>query len=354
MSPISPIKPARVAVGILLLAAAPLAHAKDFAWTEAATVVSFDVPSDWTAVGKAYGDSMYTWLITPNRGKHAEMFLTLAQNSDRSGETEKDLEARLATGVVKTLRAGQGYSVMKFPMRHGLGRMTQVTKDELRFGLPIDINHPVLRLVFCTLDARCGAVATMQMDDPNSPEAAAMVDLVSSVTLTRKGPSTVLDIVAKGDRYELSVPAGRVRLSLPKGGLVKLEGTLGGATSSLRYFYFVDASRRLQVSGWFENARRYKGIKDYWAAETAGGRLGAQQVTFEKCGDWDVVYYETLNGLAPAIRAEYVRDDTWIDMHCSISGDSDNVKVKEKLLDFVRALSAESKQPDTIGQPPAN
>ena len=339
------------AIGLLVLASTPFSQAKEFVWKEANCVISMEVPPGWKTVKKAFGERAYTWLIESGSGKHAEMSLSLTQYSSRAGETEKDLEGRLGSGVVKTLRAGQGYNMMKFPMRQGIGRMSQFNKEALRWGVPFEVNHPILRLAYCTLDANCGLVGIMQMDDANSAEAAAMLDIISRLTLARRGPSTVLDVVAKDDHYTLSVPAGRVRLSFPKSGLAQVEATGGGATDSPRYFYFVDAAHGFQVSGWLENARLYKGIKDFWASEDRAARFKASSVSFERCGDWEVVYYELFDGQQISMRAECVRDDTWIDLHCSVLGAASKAAARDALLKFVRSSAIDTKEPDPIPLP---
>jgi hypothetical protein len=130
-----------------------------------------------------------------------------------------------------------------------------------------------------------------------------------------------IDETARG--YRLSVPVSRLVLTIPKGGFQRATSKAGSATSSPRYFYFTDEARRLQLSGWFESAQGFSGVKKFWEGETAQWRRSnlpePRNVSFTKIGGWEAIIYDVPDAAGPSshVRAHWVQADTWIDLHVS-------------------------------------
>jgi hypothetical protein len=156
---------------------------------------------------------------------------------------------------------------------------------------------------------------------------------------------TALEIDETARDYRLSVPVSRLVLTIPKGGFNRATSrAAGGAASSPRYFYFTDEARRLQLSGWFENAQGFSGVNKFWEAETAQWRRSnlpePRDVSFTKTGGWDAMVYDVADAAGPSshVRAHWVQADTWIDLHVSTMSGS-----REGLVTLLKTLEVKEK-----------
>jgi len=162
-----------------------------------------------------------------------------------------------------------------------------------------------------------------------------------------------LQITETSDAFELNVPVSKLIMSIPKAGLSPQKNSQGGGAASPRYFYFVDSSRNLIISGWFEPASAFKGIKEFWANETAAwkqhGLPEAKNVDFQKINGWDAIIYdiempETLSkGHNSHVRAHWVQAGTWIDVHISLTAERSNEELRKSAIDLLRALQVKEK-----------
>lgn len=147
--------------------------------------------------------------------------------------------------------------------------------------------------------------------------------------------------------YSLTVPASRLEVILHGS---KLEQQPGGSTSP-GYFYFDDNGRGAIISGWFEPADNFPGIKPFWKNEAGDPkdykRGGLMNVKFENVGKWQVVAYEVrfpgANWGYANMRAERVQAGTWIDLHLSIPHRLSAAKAHAKLLDVLRSIEVREK-----------
>ncbi len=156
--------------------------------------------------------------------------------------------------------------------------------------------------------------------------------------------------IDESDRgYRLSVPVSRLVLTIPRGGLTRASDRAGGAANSPRYFHFTDEKRQLQVSGWFEHAQKFAGVKNFWAEETAQWRRNnlpePRDVSFTKIGGWDAIAYEVPAGAGTSshIRGHWVQSETWIDLHLSITSDRPASESRTALVAFLETLDVSQK-----------
>lgn len=134
---------------------------------------------------------------------------------------------------------------------------------------------------------------------------------------------TTLAIGESGPNYVLTVPVSQLILTMPKRGLVADK-----ASGNPTYFKFNNKAEHLIVSGWFSPASGFRGIKQFWAAESANwkqrtGFPDPNNVTFEEMGAWNLVFYDVeFQGMTSAnVRAHWVEAGTWIDVHLSKTSD---------------------------------
>ena len=140
----------------------------------------------------------------------------------------------------------------------------------------------------------------------------------------------------------LTVPVSRLVMRIPKAGLSKGKNPSGGSANSPRYFYLENQALHLIISGWFEPERGFKGVEDFWAAETANwkrlNRPEAQNVSFEKLGSWNAILYDIpITGAKNShVRAHWVQ-----------SGDLDRRSPVTHGRPFSRRSSAKAARPST-------
>jgi hypothetical protein len=176
----------------------------------------------------------------------------------------------------------------------------------------------------------------------------ALLLVVAACSTTGGGSSDSIEITADHDSYKLSVPVSTLTMVLPKGNWSHKQKNLGGGTSNPRYFYFEDSQEAsLILSGWFETDGLFEGVTRQWEKDTqAWKEKGLPQpvnVSFEKVGRWDVVFYDhnfsrTVN---THLRAHWVQSGTWIDLHLSTTGRS--VDNRKKLRALLRGISISEK-----------
>ncbi len=160
-----------------------------------------------------------------------------------------------------------------------------------------------------------------------------------------------LAIIDSPKYYNLIVPAGRVVMGLPRKGLSKGIGRVGGATSSPRYFYFNDYEKGLVISGWFEHAQKFVGLNKFWEGEKDAWKMRGLpdplDVEINKYGDWDTIAYNMPNSmftpLTPSqknthIRAHYVQAGTWIDLHISLTSEKSEVELRKEAFELLDSI----------------
>ena len=116
---------------------------------------------------------------------------------------------------------------------------------------------------------------------------------------------------------ELTVPASKVKLSIPKLNLVKQDTS---NSQSYRYFNYWDTNEQLGISGWFEHESLFKGTQFHWSEFLAKWK-GNQptNVSFEKLNGWDIIRYNIdVQGCSQSnLKAYLVQSETWLDIHVS-------------------------------------
>lgn len=140
---------------------------------------------------------------------------------------------------------------------------------------------------------------------------------------------------------ELTVPASKVKMTIPKFEFVKQKDN---PTNSYRYFYYWDTNKQLGISGWFEQASLYKGTQTHWKqflSKWSGNQ--PTNVSFEKLNNWEVVRYNIdVQGCSQSnVKAFLVQNKTWLEIHVS-SFCKDGLKQAD-ITDFIKKISVEDK-----------
>jgi hypothetical protein len=142
-----------------------------------------------------------------------------------------------------------------------------------------------------------------------------------AVILSMASAATPVDqqlaIKETDDSFRLSVPVSRLVMTIPRGDLKVVHESGSGGTAGPRYFHLEDASHGIIIiSGWFEPADSYGGIKKFWKGETDSWKKNhlpdPKDTSIVKIDKWDA-------GSNTHIRAEWVDLGTWIDVHISVT-----------------------------------
>jgi hypothetical protein len=161
--------------------------------------------------------------------------------------------------------------------------------------------------------------------------------------------SGTLTITTLVDSIELSVPASRLTLIFPRGGLAAVNEPRAGAAASFRYFHFNDEKRGLVVSGWFEPASSYGGFEKFWTGELLAMKKNgipireAPEVVM--AGPWQAAAYNVVlpNGVSANVRAELISAGTWVDVHISVTSKGSSSEAREQAVQFLRSIVANEK-----------
>lgn len=162
-------------------------------------------------------------------------------------------------------------------------------------------------------------------------------------------PSGTLVITTLEGSIELSVPASRLALTFPRGGLVAVNEPRTGAAASSRYFHLNDEKRGLVVSGWFEPASSYDGFEKFWTGELLAMKKNGiplrEAPDVVKAGAWQAAAYdvELPKGVSANVRAELISAGTWIDVHISVTSRGSPSEAREQAVQFLRSMVATEK-----------
>jgi hypothetical protein len=195
--------------------------------------------------------------------------------------------------------------------------------------------------------------------DPVNVEATAMLEGAVHSTRQTAVPGTkdssvrpdALQITSTEQAHVLTVPASRLVMRLPLGGLSLTNSAIGGSTTNPRYFHFRDDAKQVIISGWFESDQAFPGLQKIWADEVTvskkNGLPDAQRVVFGRLGSWETIAYERAvpNITNSHLHAHWVQAGTWIDLHASLTTNGSSQDARAKLESLLRAIVVKQKAP---------
>jgi len=208
-------------------------------------------------------------------------------------------------------------------MAQGHGYWVQFTDASLVGKPPIPGDYKLMRNAMIALDGHALVIATMQFDNPAADEPAAMLGILSSMHFRRDSAADQNASADPDAPIEFTVPDSRWRLVLALEGLERRSFHGDVKSGGSGYFIVTRINPNLNLSGWFEPASRYDGIRKLWQRDSEamnkGGAPKPQNVTFGKEGDWETVSYALPlpGGTHCHLRAQFSSDGTWIDLHLS-------------------------------------
>jgi hypothetical protein len=281
---------------------------------------------------------------SPNQATLQIRFISLPVDNPLLGSSSQErlrslMGPAIASSVEKRIKP------IALKLAQGTGWYGEVTDASL-VGKPIEKgNFKVMRQADIAFDATTFAVATMQFDAPAGSEPTEMLAMIESLRFIPASASKALAITSSGDCWTLHMPSRAVSLRLPR----TLEPSPWERADNSKpdpdYFSFERHRQMFYVEGNLRSAADFKGKHDLSKKfiEHLGRdvKMAPKNVSFSQIGDWDVVIYDddALRGAHHTnIRAELVRDDTWIYLwaHAGTRGDIQNARAQ--LVELIRSL----------------
>ena len=322
------------------------AHAADFIWPNHGTI-SFEVPAGWNLRGQPAGEAGFAFSAKPDSRVAAQAKITLAGLPPGKKIHASDLENQLSAAIAAVLPGSVEKKFRGHPLalRQGAGLYVELIDASLVGKPPVAGDYKVMRQAMLAPDENTLVIATLQFDDPAAPEAAEMLTLLASLRFTREVQTATT--AGSSAPFNFTAPESRLNLNIPAGGFV--SDTSPSASASPRYFKLTRSSPNLIISGWFEPSGHYKGMRDFWAAESKAlaktGLPPVQNVTFSKTGNWEIVAYDlVLPGVSNSnLRAELNQAGTWIDLHLSITSAQSARLSREQPIAFIQTILVSEK-----------
>ncbi|ULA62895.1 MAG: conserved exported protein of unknown function [Nitrospira sp.] len=298
-----------------------------------------------------------TIAFVPERGTAFRALLTPIW-SDRSGAVlpvASDIRKKVeqAAAQAKTQALEPDVVVQEMTGATGLGYYYAVTDRAAKPGEFKRMKQGMLRVGDLLVSF---TILFQDASDPAVQQATAMLEGASHRTGAQGAPasavrSDALQITSTDQAHVLTVPASRLVMRLPLGGLSLTNSAIGGSTNNPRYFHFRDDAKQVIISGWFESDQAFPGLQKIWEDEVAvskkNGLPDAQRVTFGRLGNWETIAYERA---VPAVtdshlHAHWVQAGTWIDLHASLTTNGSSQDARAKLEALLRTIVVKQKTP---------
>lgn len=151
-------------------------------------------------------------------------------------------------------------------------------------------------------------------------------------------------VIEKDDLIAVFVPAGNLVMMFDKNEFIKKEQKGSGGLANPRYFYFEKPKTGTILSGWFEPASRFKGVKEDWEANVKQWRgkpeLEPHNINSVIESKWNGISYQTKHpgGVRVHIKAHWVEAETWIDIHLSEAPVETPENAEESLKKLLKTL----------------
>lgn len=318
-----------------LSSAAVFAAPVEFKWPTRGTI-HFDVPETWRLSGSQAGDIGFGFNGRPKSNAAAVLQITLAAKRGMNPVDSADLPKLLEKAVHDYLPGSveKIFDPRPLPLSQGTGYFMHLTDASLVGKPPQPGDYQAMRSAVAALDSQALVIVTMNFNDPAGHEVAEMMAMVQSMRFIRKASSSPSNEANKP--FTFSHPESRVQLAFSSREFEPMKTEAG-------YFLGAIPSEQVTASGWFEPAERYGGLAAFWEKES-GGKING---TLGRDGDWETVLYQTKLDEKKLsqhhLRAELVRDGTWVDLHFSTVGAPDDPECIARLRRTLRSIVISNK-----------
>jgi len=331
----------------LVIGFAPAAvHAEAFDWPGYGTV-SAAVPTGWSVRTQSTKKVEFYLMAEPQAGPVVNAQFSLIILPPEQPLKMEQVKSRLEEVTRQFLDRSveKTFDPKPLTLSHGSGWVVELTDASL-LGKPAEPgNYKVTRSALALLDGQVMLVATILFDDPSLPEVGTAMSLLSSLRFER-GTTDGQASSPLGGPFTFTVPQSQVVVQVSDPSLRPEDAASAGGN----YFKLARSNPQLILSGWLEPASSYKGLKEFWQAESRSpayaGALAPTRVEMLRNGPWEVVAFDVPvpgGGTSAHVRAERVQAGTWIDLHLSTTSTKSPAALRAELLAALRQVQVVEK-----------
>jgi uncharacterized protein YbdZ (MbtH family) len=332
---------------VLVIGFAPTAvHGEAFDWPGYGTV-SVAVPAGWSVRPQSTNKERFYLIAKPQAAPVASAQFSLIISPPEQPLRVEQVKGRLEDMTRQSLDQSveKAFDPKPLTLSRGSGWVVQLTDASL-LGKPAEPGkYKVMRSALALLDDQVTLVATILFDDPSLPEVGTAMSLLSSLRFER-GTTDGQVSYTSGGPFTFTVPQSQVVVKVSDPSL-RLDDA---ASAGRNYFKLARSDPQLILSGWLEPASSYKGLEEFWQAESRSpayaGALAPTRVEMLRNGPWEVVAFDVPvpgGGTSVHVRAERVQAGTWIDLHLSTTSAKSPTELRAELLAALRHVQVVEK-----------
>jgi len=306
------------------------------------------IPDDWKVQRDLIGDALNLRLAPAGKGDFMILITVLPVNASSPVSSAADVR-RATENIGKKQLAGalqKEVVLTEIKTAGGIGYLYHMTDLNPEKGAG-DYREGNQGMVLLGTHLMAVTILTHTGDDAIVAQA---IDAIKTLQVVNEPPKPSepdrMTVRELPDAYEITVPVSRLQMTVPKENFTQGKPAAGGSTASSRYFFLEDKTNRIYLSGWFEPQEEFPGMQKFWASEMAAWAREKmplpESTEFRKLGNWDAVIYQISRkgGSNSHIRAHWLQDGTWIDLHLSMDSEKPkNEQALESLLARIRVTA---------------
>jgi hypothetical protein len=315
--------------------------------------IDIDVPVNWQVVQSngtplpEMGKTFDLELTAPPDEK-ALLMVTIGKSKTGEQITQKQYDAITKTIATEYLKESVEKKAVfiELPVRNGNGKYCSFTDASLANKAP-GPNDFVYAVLFLANYANGSFLyATGLTDDLSGTSFQNMVKAISSLepsleTIVQTPP---IQIKKNNQGTLIGNEKSKVKLLIPSKNIREVKEQRERSQNNPGYFYFVDSKTNLNISGWFEPAEKfmYDGSMEFWASEYKKDNVLNPE--FRKNEVWEVFIYdipvpgEFTDVCSAHMRAHFLQDGIWIDLHLSITARKSSSILHDELATYIKTL----------------
>ena len=317
--------------------------------------IKLNIPSGWgTLRGRGPRmpdiDRAYNLTLTPPASVKARFTLSIGNTKTGKPLTKRQFDdmSKTTAGFVIPDSVEKKAAYKDIQVRGGRGIYCVFTDASLVNKKTGPHQYKYAGQFLANYDNGYFAYATVLTDDPNGAEFQLMSKVFASIepsfgTIVNT-PS--VQVTKTKDGVLIGNSISNIKLLIPSKSFKQKtveKGAVGGRGQP-SYFWGGDDAAGVTLSGWFELASQfnYEDARQMWTREGLSGEDG---VEYKTVNDWDVIVYNMAPKGTPMrqanIRANFLRGDTWIDLHLSttdMTGKRSLEDMRKALLDYLATL----------------
>jgi hypothetical protein len=315
--------------------------------------INIDIPINWNVsqdrgtqlpeMGKTFDLS-----LTPPSNEKALLIITIGKTVTGKPLTQKQLDALTKAITTNYLKGSLEKKVtyIELPVRNGNGKYSTFTdaslvnkkldEDDFLYAVPFFVNY----------NNGCFVYATGLTDDISSVSFQNIVKSISSIEPSLAPVVQTPPVQIKTNKQETIIgnAVNKIKLLIPFGNLKKINERRGGGQNNPAYFYFEDTKTKILISGWFFPIQKfeYNETVDFWAWEYRN--VEVLNPEFREIENWEAFIYdlplskEFQDVCSAHLRANFLQDDTWIDLHLSITTNKSSEILHGELIEYLKTM----------------